>query len=82
MGNGVQGELDLSGKIVQGDLEVDEWKELSLNSIMANFIHMDAAMDASTAEGNSMATVTMLLKVHYHSPLSCPQQTQISLLMA
>jgi PHO85 cyclin-5 len=50
MGNGVQGELDLSGKIVQGDLEVEEWKELSLNSVMANFIHMDAAMDASTAE--------------------------------
>ena len=57
MGNGVQGEPDLSGKIVPGDLKVEEWKELSLDSIIADFIHMDAAVDASTAEGDSMATV-------------------------
>ena len=57
MGNGVQGELDLSGKVVQGDLKADEWKELSLDSIMADFIHMHAAVDASTAEGDAMATV-------------------------
>ena len=44
MGDGVQGEPDLPGKIVQGDLEAEEWRELSLNSIMADFIHMDAAV--------------------------------------
>ncbi|KIM72075.1 hypothetical protein PILCRDRAFT_16467 [Piloderma croceum F 1598] len=40
----VQGEPDLSGNIVQGDLEAEEWRELSLDSVMANFIHMDAAI--------------------------------------
>jgi hypothetical protein len=37
MGQGVQGELDLSGKIIQGDLEAEEWKKLSLDSVMADF---------------------------------------------
>jgi hypothetical protein len=53
----VQGEPDLSAKIVQGDLEAEEWTELSLDSVMADFIHMDAAVDASTAEAEAMATV-------------------------
>ena len=57
MGSGVQGEPHLSGKIVQGDLEAEEWKELSLDSVMADFFHMDAAVDANTAEGDSMAAV-------------------------
>ena len=29
MGDGVQGEPDLSGKIVQGDLDAEEWQALS-----------------------------------------------------
>jgi len=57
MGDGVQGEPDLSGKIVQGDLEAEEWRELSLDSVMADFIHMDAAVDIDSAEPDSMATV-------------------------
>ena len=44
MGEGVLGELDLLGKIVLGDLEAKEWREFSLDSVMADFIHMDAAI--------------------------------------
>jgi hypothetical protein len=32
-GDGIQGELNLSGKIVQSDLEVEEWRELPLDYI-------------------------------------------------
>ena len=44
-GTGVQGEVELSHRIVQGDLEAEEWRELALDSVMANFIHLDAAVD-------------------------------------
>jgi hypothetical protein len=57
MGEGVQGEPDLSSKIVQGDLEAEEWREFSLDSVMADFIHMDAAVDINSAEADAMATV-------------------------
>src|SRR6202050_447238 len=57
MGEGVQGELDLSGKIVQGDLDAEEWRELPLDLIMADFIHMDAAVDINSAEVDTMATM-------------------------
>jgi hypothetical protein len=60
MGDGVQGEPDLSGKIVQGDLEAEEWRELSLDSVMADFIHMDAAVDTDSAEREAMATVKVV----------------------
>jgi len=60
MGDGVQGEPDLPGKIVQGDLEAEEWRELSLDSVMADFIHMDAAVDADSAEAEAMATVKVV----------------------
>jgi hypothetical protein len=60
MGEGVQGEPDLSGKIVQGDLEAEEWRELSLDSVMADFIHMDAAVDTDSAEPEAMATVKVV----------------------
>jgi hypothetical protein len=56
-GDGVQGELDLSGKIVQGDVDADEWLALLLDSVMADFIHTDAAIDANAAETDAMATV-------------------------
>jgi len=59
MGEGVQGEPDLSGKIVQGDLEAEEWREFSLDSVMADFIHMDAAININSAEADAMATVKM-----------------------
>ena len=60
MGQGIQGEPDLSGKIIQGDLEAEEWKELSLDSVMADFIHMDAAVDIDTSETEAMATVKVM----------------------
>jgi hypothetical protein len=52
MGEGVQGEPDLSGKIVQGDLEAEEWREFSLDSVMADFIHMDAAINKTELNAN------------------------------
>jgi hypothetical protein len=45
---------------VQGDLEAEEWRELSLDSVMANFIHMDAAVDTDSAEPEAMATVKVV----------------------
>src|ERR1700677_4745396 len=57
MGEGVQGELDLLGKIVQGDLNAEKWRELSLDLVMADFIHMDAAVDIDSTEVDTMATV-------------------------
>ena len=56
----VQGEPDLLGKIVQGNLEAEEWRKLSLDSVMANFIHMDAAVDTDSAELEAMATVKVV----------------------
>ena len=56
MEDAVQGELDLSGKIVQGDLGAEEWRVLSLDSVMANHIHMDATVDTDSAEPEAMAT--------------------------
>jgi hypothetical protein len=35
---GEEVELNVSGKIIQGDLDAEEWQELSLNSVLA-FIH-------------------------------------------
>jgi PHO85 cyclin-5 len=57
MGEGVLGELDLSGKIVLGNLKAKEWRGFSLDSIMADFIHMDAAVNINSAETDAMATV-------------------------
>jgi PHO85 cyclin-5 len=34
--------LNVSGKIIQGDLDAEEWQELLLNSVMANFIHVES----------------------------------------
>jgi PHO85 cyclin-5 len=53
-GDRVQGEPNLSGKIVQGDINAEG---LSLDSVMADFIHMDAAVDANATETDAMATV-------------------------
>jgi hypothetical protein len=39
-GDRVQGEPDLSGKIVQGDLDAEEWQAFSLDSVMADIIYM------------------------------------------
>ena len=60
-GEGVNGELDLSGRITQGDLEAEEWRELALDSIMADFIHLDAAVESEAAsQSDSMATVKVV----------------------
>ena len=56
MGDGVQGESDLS----QGDLEAEEWRELSLDSVMADFIYTDAAVDTDSAEPEALATVKVV----------------------
>jgi hypothetical protein len=50
----------LSGNIVQGDLEAEEWKELSLDSVMADFVHMDAAVEVDTAKADAKATVKVV----------------------
>jgi hypothetical protein len=60
MGDGVQGEPDLLGRIVQGDLEAEEWRELSMSSVMADFIHMDIAVDTDSAKPEAMATVKVV----------------------
>jgi hypothetical protein len=56
-GDGVQGEPNLSAKMVRGDFEEEEWMGLSLDTVMADFIHMDAAVDAGTAGAEATATV-------------------------
>jgi hypothetical protein len=56
-GHGVQGEPDLMDRIIQGNLEAKEWRELSLNSIVADFIHLNTAVDGESAEGDVTATV-------------------------
>ena len=43
------GEQDLSRQIVQGDLEAGEWWELALDLVMANFIHLNAAIESEAA---------------------------------
>jgi PHO85 cyclin-5 len=40
MVDGVRGEPDLLGKFVPSDLEAEEWRELSLDSVMADSIWM------------------------------------------
>jgi hypothetical protein len=50
-----QGEPDLSRKIVQGNFEAKEWRELSLDSVMADFMHMDAGVDTGSTEPEAMA---------------------------
>src|SRR6202453_4842837 len=60
MGEGVQGELDLLGKIVQGDLNAEKWRELSLDLVMADFIHMDAAVDIDSTEVDTMAAMKVV----------------------
>ncbi|KIM72404.1 hypothetical protein PILCRDRAFT_829760 [Piloderma croceum F 1598] len=65
MRDGVQGEPDLLGNIVQGNLEAEEWRELSLDSVMADFIHMDAAVNTDSAEP---------LMAHHHSRLDFKHQ--------
>ena len=57
IGEGVQGEVGLSNKIVQGDLKADEWKELSLDSVM---VDVDAAVNIDTAKADAMATVKVV----------------------
>jgi hypothetical protein len=59
-GDGVQGEPDLSGKIVQGYVDAVEWQALLLDSVNADFIHTDAAIDANAAETDAMATVKVV----------------------
>ena len=41
-GEGVHSELDLNRQIIQGDLEAKWWQELALDSVMANFILLEA----------------------------------------
>jgi hypothetical protein len=57
IGDGVRGE---PGRIVQGDLEAEGWMELSLDSVVANFIHMDAVVVTDSAELETMATVKVV----------------------
>ncbi|KZP06768.1 hypothetical protein FIBSPDRAFT_902555 [Athelia psychrophila] len=38
------GEIDLTYRVVQSDLEAEEWRELALDSDMANFIYLDALL--------------------------------------
>ena len=57
IGEGVQGEVGLSNKIIQGDLKADEWKELSLDSVM---VDVDAAVNVNTAKADAMATVKVV----------------------
>ena len=60
-GEGVHGELDLNGRIIKGDLEAEEWRELALDSVMANFIHLDAAVESEAAsQSDPMATVKVV----------------------
>lgn len=56
-GTGVQGEIDLSYRVVQGDLEAEEWRELALDSVMASFIDMDAAVDSDARDLDAMPTM-------------------------
>ncbi|KAF7983636.1 hypothetical protein HWV62_20576 [Athelia sp. TMB] len=44
-GMDIQGEVDISHQIGQGNLEAEEWRKLALGSVMADFIHLDAAVD-------------------------------------
>ncbi|KZP23170.1 hypothetical protein FIBSPDRAFT_889810 [Athelia psychrophila] len=53
-GTGVQGEIDLTYRAAQGSLEAEEWCELALDSLMANLIHLDAAVDSDAQDPNSM----------------------------
>jgi hypothetical protein len=39
---GEEVELNVSGKIIQGDLDAEEWQELSLNSVLVS-IHASFA---------------------------------------
>jgi PHO85 cyclin-5 len=60
IGVGVQREPDLSGKIVWGDLKAKEWREFALDSIMANYIHLDAVVDVNTTKADAMTTVKVV----------------------
>src|SRR6202050_3841881 len=40
-------------------LQCEEWRELSLDLVMADFIHMDAAVDIDSTEVDTMATVVV-----------------------
>jgi hypothetical protein len=57
MGVGVRGEPDLSGKIIQGDLEAEEWREFAFDSVMADYIHLDAVVDVNITKADTMTTV-------------------------
>ena len=46
-------------KIVLGNIDSEERKEFPLDSIMADFIHMDAAININSAEADAMTTVKM-----------------------
>ena len=53
----VQGEPDLMDRVIQGDLEAEGWREPSLDSIMADFIYLNTAVDGESVEGDFMAPV-------------------------
>ena len=55
----LQEEPDLLDKIVLGNIDSEERKEFPLDSIMADFIHMDAAININSAEADAMTTVKM-----------------------
>ncbi|KAF7967709.1 hypothetical protein HWV62_33337 [Athelia sp. TMB] len=67
---GVQGEVDLSHRIVQGNLEDEEWRELTLDSVMADFIHLDAAVNRDAMP--MMKAPEQQVAVH---PVSVPAPT-------
>ncbi|KAF7973288.1 hypothetical protein HWV62_15663 [Athelia sp. TMB] len=67
---GVQGEVDISHRIVQGDLEAEEWRELALDSVMADFIPLDVAVDRDATP----TTKALEYQVAVH-PVSIPVPT-------
>ncbi|KZP34734.1 hypothetical protein FIBSPDRAFT_15251 [Athelia psychrophila] len=65
-GTGVQGEIDLSYRVVKGDMEAKEWCELELDSIMDNYINTDAAVDfEAVPAAETMSTSAMELAERY-----------------
>jgi len=41
-------------------LQCEEWRELSLDLVMADFIHMDAAVNINSTEADTMATMKVV----------------------
>ncbi|KZP34733.1 hypothetical protein FIBSPDRAFT_1035709 [Athelia psychrophila] len=74
-GTGVQGEIDLTYRVVQGDLEAEEWRELALDSVMANFIHLDAAVDLDVRDQDTVPATKVPEHDEIVLPISTPAPT-------